>query len=73
MKLGEFRKFTENLSDDTDIIIRYQLGGGYIDVPMLDFQLELEDKENLWVDSISFDKSKCSDKVVFVDWPGYEG
>lgn len=23
MKLGEFRKFTENLTDDTDIVIKY--------------------------------------------------
>lgn len=72
MKLGEFRKFTENLSDNTDIIIRYELGGeGYIDVPMMN--VRLEDKENLWVDSVSSDKSEYSDKVVYVERPCYGG
>ena len=34
MKLGEFRKLTENLSDDTDIIVCYREDQGYVDIPM---------------------------------------
>lgn len=36
MKLGEFRKLTENLSDDTDIVIRYLVdNNGLVDIPMM--------------------------------------
>lgn len=64
MKLGEFRKFTENLSDDTDIIICYRTGRDEcVDIPMMN--VRLEGKENVWMGG------RYSDKVVYVDEPDY--
>ena len=67
MKLGEFRKFTEALSDDTDIVIQY-VGGrvdddGYVDIPMMN--VRLEEKENVWLGD------EYSDKVIYVAEPDY--
>jgi len=61
MKLGEFRKFSENLSDDTDIIICYYTGDGFCDLPMMN--IRLENKEKL------VPGDKCSNQVLYVDYP----
>jgi len=64
MKLGEFRKLTENLSDDTDIVIRYLVdNNGLVDIPMMN--VRLENKENVWC---GYD---YSDQVIFIDEPDY--
>lgn len=47
MKLGEFRKLTENLSDDIDIVVCYRIEvDGCVDIPMMN--VRLENKENIW-------------------------
>ena len=64
MKLGEFRKLTENLSDDTDIVICYRISNeGAVDIPMMN--VRLEKKENIWCGD------EYSDQVIFVDEPDY--
>ena len=64
MKLGEFRKFTEALSDDTDIIICYRADEeSCVDIPMMN--VRLENKDNVW------NGDKYSDKVIYVDEPDY--
>lgn len=64
MKLGEFRKLTENLSDNMDIIVRYKGDeGGSVDMPMLN--VRLESKENIWCGD------EYSDQVIYVDGPDY--
>ena len=64
MKLGEFRKLTENLNDDTDIVIRYCISSDEaVDVPMMNVQLK--NKENVCCGS------KYSDPVVFIDEPDH--
>ena len=62
MKLGEFRKLTENLSDDTDIVVCYREDQGYVDIPM---NVRLENKENVWIGD------DYSDQVIFVAGPDY--
>ena len=61
MKLGEFRKLTEKLSDNTDIIICYNIGEGVVDIPMMN--VRLESKENIWCGD------DYSDQVIYVDEP----
>ena len=61
MKLGEFRKFTENLSDDTDIIICYYNGDGFFELPMMN--IRLENKENL------ASGDEYSNQVIYADYP----
>lgn len=63
MKLGEFRKLTENLSDDTDIVVCYREDQGYVDIPMMN--VRLENKENVWLGD------EYSDQVIFVAGPDY--
>ena len=63
MKLGEFRKLTENLSDDTDIVVCYREDQGYVDIPMMN--VRLESKENIWCGD------EYSDQVIYVDEPDY--
>ena len=47
MKLGEFRKLTNNLSDDTDIIVCYRMDEeSCVDLEMAN--VRLEKKENIW-------------------------
>lgn len=46
MKLGEFRKLTENLSDDVEINFFYETES-WGSVPLW---IELEDKENIHLD-----------------------
>lgn len=64
MKLGEFRKFTKDFSDDTDIVVRYLVnqGEGYIDKPMVN--VRTEKKEDVW---LGFD---YSDTVIYVEGDG---
>ena len=60
MKLGEFRKLTEKLSDDTDIIICYHDENGFFELPMMN--IRLENKENL------VSGEKCSNQVIYADY-----
>lgn len=64
MKLGEFREFTKDFSDDTDIVVRYLVnqGEGYIDKPMVN--VRTEKKEDVW---LGFD---YSDTVIYVEGDG---
>lgn len=64
MKLGEFREFTKDFSDDTDIVVRYLVnqGEGYIDKPMVN--VRTEKKEDVW---LGFD---YSDTVIYVEGEG---
>ena len=62
MKLGEFRKLTNNLSDDTDIIVCYRMDEeSCVDLEMAN--VRLEKKENIWC---GYD---YSDQVIYVDLP----
>ena len=62
MKLGEFRKLTENLSDDTDIVVCYRVEeDGCVDVPMMNVRLV----SNVWCGD------EYSDQVIYVDEPDY--
>ena len=64
MKLGEFRKLTENLSDDIDIVVCYRIEvDGRVDIPMMN--VRLENKENIWCGD------EYSDQVIYVDEPDY--
>ena len=49
MKLGEFRKLTENLSDDVEINFFYETES-LVNIPLW---IEFEDKENIQVDKTS--------------------
>ncbi len=49
MKLGEFRKLTENLSDDVEINF-YYVTESLVNIPLW---IEFEDKENIQVDKTS--------------------
>lgn len=64
MKLGEFRKFTKDFSDDTDIIIRYLVnqGQGYVDKPMTN--VRTESKDDVWLGD------DYSDTVIYVEGDG---
>ena len=64
MKLGEFREFTKDFSDDTDIIIRYLVnqGQGYVDKPMTN--VRTENKDDIWLGD------DYSDTVIYVEGEG---
>ena len=60
MKLGEFRKLTENLSDDTDVIICYRINDGQVvNYPMKNVCVESKEKLRL--------KDNFSNQVIYVD------
>ena len=60
MKLGEFRKLTENLSDDTDIVICYRINEGTVaNYPMKNVSVVNRDTYRL--------KSDFSEQVIYVD------
>lgn len=58
MKLGEFKKLTENLSDDIDIILSY---GEVVDIPMA---VSLKDKSDVGLEEEFLDE--YSDKIICV-------
>ena len=60
MKLGEFRKLTENLSDNTDIIICYRINDGQV-VNYTMKNVCVESKEKLRL------KDNFSNQVIYVD------
>lgn len=64
MKLVEFRKLTENLSDGIDIVVCYRIEvDGCVDIPMMN--VRLDNKENIWCGD------EYSDQVIYVDEPDY--
>jgi len=64
MKLGEFRKLTENLADDTDIVVFHRVGEDEaVDIPKMN--VRIESKEPVWCGD------KYSDQVIYIDEPDY--
>ena len=60
MKLGDFRKLTENLSDDTDIIICYRINeGSVVNYPMKNVSIENKDSLNY--------RPEFSEQFIYVD------
>ena len=60
MNLGDFRKLTKDLSDDTDIVICYRINeGSVVNYPMENVRVDNREKFGL--------KNDYSEQVIYVD------